>query len=251
MYTVRQLADLAGVTVRTLHHYDEIGLLKPSSVGGNGYRYYDRDALYRLQQILFYRELDIPLEDIKRLLEGRDFDILAALRTHRAALQAEAKRLKRLIGTIDKTTLHLKGKATMTDKQLFRGFSEAEQEQLADEAARRWDSTTVRESNARWKQYPPEKKQRIMDEGNALYTDLIAAMPEGPASARVQAIVARWHEHMQYFWSPRDEQLLGLADLYNQDPRFHANFEAMQPGLSAFMREAVQEYVAGRKVRNS
>ena len=246
-YTVKQLATLAGVTVRTLHHYDQIGLLKPTSVGANGYRYYGEKTLYRLQQILFYRELDVPLDEIRRIVDSRDFDVLTALESHRSALELEVARIKRLIQTIDLTTQRLKGTKTMSDKQLFRGFSDEEQEKMAAEAEQRWDPETVRASNARWKQYPPEKKQRIMDEGNALYTDMIAAMSEGPSSRKVQAIVKRWHDHMQYFWSPNDEQLLGLADLYNDDPRFSANFEAMQPGLATFMREAVQVYVENRK----
>lgn len=246
-YTVKKLATLAGVTVRTLHHYDQIGLLKPTSVGANGYRYYGEEALYRLQQILFYRELDVPLDEIRRILNGRHFDILRALESHRSALQAEALRLSGLIQTIDCTTQRLKGNRTMTDRQLFRGFNDEEQERMAAEAEQRWDAETVRASNARWKQYPPDKKQRILDEGRAIYNDLIALIAEDPSSPRVQAVVRRWHDHMQFFWSPDDEQLLGLVDLYNNDPRFHENFEAMQPGLSAFMRKAVQVYVEDRK----
>ena len=246
MYTVKKLADLAGVTVRTLHHYDEIGLLKPCSVGGNGYRYYGEAALYRLQQILFYRELEVPLDEIKRILGRPDFDVLSALESHRTALQAEAQRIERLIRTIDLTTQHLKGKVSMSDQQLFRGFSEEEQEKMAPEAEQQWGKS-VRASNARWKRYSAEKKQQIMDEGNALYNDMIRAMPDGPASPKVQAIVKRWHDHMHYFWSPNDEQLLALADGYNDDPRFLANFEAMQPGLAAFMRQAVKIYVKARK----
>jgi DNA-binding transcriptional MerR regulator len=246
MYTVKKLADLGGVTVRTLHHYDEIGLLKPSSVGGNGYRYYGEAALYRLQQILFYRELDVPLDEIKRIVGRSDFDVLAALESHRTALQAEAQRIEKLIRTIDLTAQHLKGKASMSDQQLFRGFSKEEQEKMAAEAEQQWGES-VRASNARWKHYPPEKKQRIMDEGNALYNDMVGAMPEGPSSPKVQAILKRWHSHMQYFWSPNDEQLLALANGYNNDPRFLANFEAMKPGLAAFMLDAVKVYVKNRQ----
>jgi hypothetical protein len=135
----------------------------------------------------------------------------------------------------------------MSDKQLFRGFNEAEQEKMAEEAAQRWDPSTVHASNARWKQYPPEKKKRIMDEGNAVYTDMCAVMAEAPSSPRVQAIVKRWHAHLRYFWSPNDDQLLGLADLYNEDPLFHANFQSMQPGLAPFMREAIRVYIKYRK----
>jgi hypothetical protein len=134
----------------------------------------------------------------------------------------------------------------MSDKQLFHAFTEEEQDRMAEEAAARWAADSVRASNARWKKLPAEEKQRIMAEGNALYTDLIAAMDQSAASSTVQAIVRRWHSHLQYFWSPNDQQLLGLADLYNDDPKFHTNFEAMKPGLAAFLREAIQAYVTSR-----
>jgi len=247
MYTVKQLSDMAGVTVRTLHHYDEIGLLKPSSVGGNGYRYYKEEALYCLQQILFYRELDMPLNDIKKIMGRRDFDVLSALQMHKSALQAEVQRMNRLIQTVDKTINHLKGKKKMNPKGLFEGFSEEEQEQYAEEAAQKWDAEAVRVSNKKWKAYSDDEKKRILAEGKALYTDLAAVMPKGAASKEVQAIVARWHKHLQYFWLPIDEQLLGLADLYNDDPRFRANYEKIHPKLAEFMREAVKVYVKSHK----
>ena len=167
MYTIKQLADLAGVTVRTLHHYDQIGLLKPSSVGGNGYRYYGEAALYRLQQILFYRELDVPLDEIKRIVGRPDFDVLAALESHRTALRAEVQRIEKLIRTIDLTTQHLKGKVSMSDQQLFRGFSEEEQEKMAAEAEQQLgrererirtpagSSTQLKRSSASWTRAMP------------------------------------------------------------------------------------------------
>src|SRR5512142_1404633 len=136
MLTVRQLSKLARVTPRTLHHYDAIGLLKPSRIGSNGYRYYDEEAVLRLQQILFYRELDMPLEDIKRIMGRRDFDVLVALQCHRAALSRQVGRLNRLIETVDKTILHLKGKADMCVDDLFKGFTDEEQERYEQEAMR-------------------------------------------------------------------------------------------------------------------
>ena len=135
MLTVKQLSKLAGVTPRTLHHYDAIGLLKPSRIGENGYRYYEEDALLRLQQILFYRELDMPLDEIRKVLGSRGFDLLAALEAHRLALQGESRRLQRLIRTIDRTTRHLKERTTMNPKALFEGFSEEDQVKNAHEAA--------------------------------------------------------------------------------------------------------------------
>lgn len=247
MYTVKQLSKLAGVSVRSLHYYDEIGLLKPSWLGSNGTRHYEEEALLKLQQILFYRELDLSLDEIKAIVGRPDFDVLTALRSHKGALQGRVERLNRLIQTVDNTIEHLKGNESMNAKGLFEGFSEEEQEKYALEAEQMYDPETVRVSNRKWKAYPPAEKERILAEGKAIYVDLIAAMPKGATSAEVQTLIARWHQHMQYFWSPNDEQLLGLADGYNEDARFRANFDKMHPKLAEFMREAVKVYVKNRK----
>lgn len=247
MLTVKQLSKLAGVTARTLHHYDQIGLLKPSWVGDNRYRYYGEECVLRLQQILFYRELGIPLEDIKKIMGRRDFDVMGALRNHKEALQKQVTRLNRLINTVDNTINHLKGNMTMSDKAYFEGFSEEEQEKYALEAEELYGAESVRESNRKWKAYPAAKKEAIMAEGKAVYTDMIAAMPQGAASRDVQAIVERWRKHLEYFWTPNLDQLLALANGYNDDPRFKANFDKMHPGLAKFMREAVTIYVVNQK----
>lgn len=234
---------MAGVTPRTLHHYDDIGLLKPSRVGDNGYRYYGEEALLKLQQILFYRELDFPLDDIKKIMGRRDFDVLGALQSHKDALQKQAVRLNRLLATVDNTISHLKGEKTMSQKSYFEGFSEEEQEKYALEAEQLYDPEIVRESNRKWKSYSAAKKESIMAEGSAVYQDMIAAMPKGASSAEVQTIVERWRKHMDYFWTPNLEQLLGLANGYNDDPKFKANFDKMHPKLAEFMCEAVKVYV--------
>jgi DNA-binding transcriptional MerR regulator len=247
MFTVKQLSKLAGVTLRTLHHYDAIGLLKPSRVGDNGYRYYGEESVLRLQQILFYRELGIPLEDIKRIMGRRDFDVLGALHSHREALQKQVTRLNRLINTVDNTIHHLKGNIKMSDKAYFEGFSEEEQERYAAEAEQMYDPETVRESNRKWKGYSVAKRKATLVEGNAIYTEMIAAMPKGAASPEVQAIVERWREHLDYFWTPKLDQLLSLANGYHDDPRFRVNFDKMHPQLAEFMQAAVQVYVAQRK----
>jgi DNA-binding transcriptional MerR regulator len=247
VYTVKQLAKLAGVSVRTLHYYDEIGLLKPSSVGGNGYRFYEEKALLKLQQILFYRELELSLDEIKAVMGRTDFDLLTALDSHRKALQERVERLKRLIQTVDHTIDHLKGNGSMNAKGMFEGFSEEEQEKYAKEAEQIYDPETVRASNRKWKAYSPSQKENILAEGKKINTDLAAAMPKGAESKEVQALIAHWHQHMQNFWSPNDEQLLGLADQYNDDPRFKANYDKVDPKLASFMREAVKVYVKRRK----
>jgi DNA-binding transcriptional MerR regulator len=247
MFTVKQLSQLAGVTPRTLHHYDQIGLLKPTRVGENGYRYYGEESLLRLQQILLYRELDIPLEDIKKIVGRRDFDVLGALESHKDALRKQRTRLNRLLVTVDNTIQHLKGEKPMSNQGLFEGFSEEEQEKYALEAEQMYDPETVRASSRKWKSYSAAKKESILAEGKAVYVDMIAAMPKGADSPETQAIVQRWRDHMDYFWTPNLDQLLGLAEGYNNDPRFKANFYKMHPELAEFMREAVKVYVGKRK----
>ena len=247
MYTVKQLSTLAGVTPRTLHHYDQIGLLKPESIGENGYRYYGEKSMLRLQQILFYRELDMPLDEIKKIMGRRDFDVLAALENHKLELQKRIRRLSHLIETVDKTINHLKGENIMSPKGLFEGFSEEQQEEYARQAEQMYDPETVRASNRKWKSYSAEKKQAILDEGKQVYLDMIAAMPKGADSPEVQAIVERWRKHMDYFWTPNLDQLLGLATMYGQSPDFKANFDQMHPDLADFMKEAVMVYVEARK----
>jgi DNA-binding transcriptional MerR regulator len=247
VYTVNQFAKLAGVSVRTLHYYDELGLLKPESVGANGYRHYGEASVLKLQQILFYRELELSLEEIKTILNSPDFNVLHALDSHREALQGRVRRLERLIQTVESTINQLKGRKKMNAEGLFEGFSEEEQEKYAQEAEQMYDPETVKASSRRWKAYSPAEKERILAEGRSIYTDLAKAMPEGSSNPDVQKVIARWHKHLQYFWSPDDEQLLGLADLYNDDQRFKSNYEKVAPGLAAFMREAVKVYVKNRK----
>jgi DNA-binding transcriptional MerR regulator len=246
MFTVKQLSKLAGITPRTLHYYDQIGLLKPAQVGENGYRYYDEQAVLRLQQILLYRELEIPLEQIRQILGSRDFDALGALETHRAELRRRIARMERLVVTVEHTLDHLKGARAMTKKQLFEGFSEQQQAEYETEAALKYDPATVKASAQKWKNYTAAEKQRIGEEGNAVYAEMVSAMADGPASPRAQAGVERWRRHMEYFWSPNDQQLLGLVEGYNSDPRFKANFDRVDPGLAEFMRAAVKIYVSKR-----
>jgi DNA-binding transcriptional MerR regulator len=243
MFTIKQLAEIAGVTPRTLHYYDRIGLLEPSRVGANGYRYYDHTALLRLQQILLYRELDLPLERIREILDSPGFDPVGALESHKDELARRRDRLEQLIATVDDTILHLKGKKDMNDRELFRAFSDEEQAQMEKEAMQLYDPEIVKASNRKWKAYTAEEKQRIFDEGNAIYLALVAAIPQGPDSPAAQAGVEHWRRHMDHFWTPNLEQLVALADHYSLEPRFKANFDQIDPRLAEFMGKAVRSYV--------
>ena len=135
----------------------------------------------------------------------------------------------------------------MSKRQLFEAFSEEQQVEYEKEAMQMYDPAVVKASNKKWKAYTAAEKQRIGDEGNAIYADILLAMPKGASSSEAQACVERWRRHMEYFWVPNEDQLLGLVDLYNADPRFKANFDKIDSHLAEFMREAVKVYVKGKK----
>jgi MerR family transcriptional regulator, thiopeptide resistance regulator len=241
-YTVKQLARLAGVSARTLHYYDQIGLLKPSRDPVNGYRIYKRPALLRLQQILFLRELGLGLEQIRAVIDRPDFDLLQALEQHQAALRERKLRLERLSQTVERTIAYMKGKIEMEGKDFFEGFSEEKQKQYEQEAERRWGEKEVKESQKRWASYTLEKRRQVMEQARDIYLSLVEAMPFGPGSQQAQEGIARWHENMRYFYEPTKEILLGLSQGYVEDPEFNATFQRIHPELAGFIREAVKIY---------
>ena len=245
MYTVKQLSDLAGITVRALHYYDEIDLLKPSSVGDNGYRYYEDDDLFRLQQILLFRETGLGLLQIKAIVDDPAFDRVTALQSHRRVLQERIQRLETLIQTVDSTIMHLVGEVNMSKKQIFGALSEEKQKQYEQEIAAnpdKYDPEVVKESVKRWGSYSAQQKEKIGEEGNAIYHDLLGVMSSGPGSPEVQAIMKRWHQHLRYFYEPTPEILRGLGHMYNEHPDFIANFQKLHPDLPAFLEQAVTIY---------
>ena len=245
VYTVKQLSDLAGVSVRTLHYYDEIGLLKPSKVGENGYRYYGDAELLRLQQILFYREIGLELQQIKELLDDPDFDLLEALRSHRKVIRQKMTRLQQLIRTIDSTIMHLAGGVDMSDKRLFEGFSEEQQKQYEREARLQYGPENVNESIRRWNSYSDARKREIMEEGGEIYNELVRLMVAGvPAgSEEGNEVLARWHNHIRHFYEPTLDVLRGLGELYNTNPDFIATFQKFHPDLPAYLQESITQYV--------
>jgi DNA-binding transcriptional MerR regulator len=243
-YTVKQLSKLAGVSVRTLHFYDEIGLLPPTRLGANGYRYYGQPAALRLQQILFYRELGLSLDEIGAVLDQPGFDVARALEAHRRALQTRLGRLQRLLRTVDDTLAYLKGEHDMDAKQLFAGFSDEQQAEYEQKAEALWGET-VRESSRRWKSYSPARQAQIRAEGQAVYQDLLGQLELAPGSPAVQANIARWHQNLRHYYEPSPEIMRGLAQAYTDHPEFRANFDKLSPRLAEFLREAVEKYCEG------
>jgi hypothetical protein len=184
---------------------------------------------------------------IKQILDNPAFDKVSALKEHMEALQKQRNRLETLITTVEHTIDYLQGAGNMSPKELFKAFNEQEEKIYEDEAMQMYDPETVKASYNRWRSYSKSEKQRIGEEGNAVYEVLVLAIPKGPASPEAQEGVERWRKHMCYFWEPNDEQLMGLTTLYNEDPRFNANFDKFHPDLASFMCEAVKIYGEKRK----
>jgi MerR family transcriptional regulator, thiopeptide resistance regulator len=245
MYTVKQLSDLADISVRTLHYYDEIDLLKPTQVGTNSYRYYDDAALLRLQQILFYREIGFELLQIKEILDAPDFDLISALRSHRTVLQDKIARLKNLINTVDSTIMHVTGEINMSKKRLFEPFSEEKQKEYEREARLQYGPENVNESIKRWNSYTQEQRDAIMEEGSLIYQDIVKALEAeiDPHSDVVQAMLDRWQNHLRYFYEPNLDVLRGLGELYNTEPGFIETFQKMHVRLPEYLQTAIAHYV--------
>jgi DNA-binding transcriptional MerR regulator len=243
VYTVRQLAELAGVSVRTLHHYDAIGLLQPSSRSAAGYRLYEQDDLLRLQQILFFRELDFPLEDIRRILDHPGFDRVQALESHRRMLQERSARLAVLMRTIDKTIERLKEETmTLTDAELYEGFSEEQIERWQREVREQYDPKVVAESDRRVRQMGKEQWAALRAEGQEIHLLLANLMGSDPDDPVVQAAIGRHFAMMGQFYTVTPQIYRGLGQLYVEHPEFRAFYEALAPGLADFMQAAMNAY---------
>jgi DNA-binding transcriptional MerR regulator len=241
-YSIKEIADLAGVTTRTLRYYDELGLLEPAETGENSYRYYDQDSLLRLQQILFFRELDVPLKEIELIMNKPNFDLVSALENHRSALQGKVRRLETLIDTLDQTIASTKGEGTMSDKEIFEGFDESQYE---DEIRERWgDTPQFAESQKKWANYTVEQKEAIKEEGDRLAIRMVGENPDAsPDDRDVQAAIGEYYDYLnKYFYTCDVDFLRVLADMWVHDPRFAVNYEKIREGGATFVRDAVHIY---------
>ena len=253
-YAVGELAKLSGVSIRTLHHYDAIGLLKPASVGENGYRYYGREELLRLQQVLFHRELGMSLADIAAALDAPGFDRLAALRRQRERVAAETDRHRRLLDTIDRTIAELEGQRTVQDSDLYKGFApekQAEYEAYIVEQYGEGARPHIEAGRKRWAELSPDELQAHMNELAAVEADLAAAAGSGvaPDDPLLDPVLARHHAWVGAAWAgpPSAEAYTGLGSLYASHPDFVARYEGMQPGLAVWLQTAMTAF-ARRKL---
>ena len=241
IWTVRELANLAGVSVRTLHHYHHIGLLLPARVGDNGYRSYGPAELVRLQQILFFRELEFPLDRIRELLDRPDFDADAAYRDHRRLLVARRRQLDRLIATLD-TALIPEGEREMTtsDTPSYGRFTADETDVLRAEAKERWGETDAwRQSEELTHGLGPSDFQRLDTEMGTIMHALVAVMPQGIGSPMVQRKISAYRMWLEQFTTVPDEMFRSWASMYVDDDRFAETFRQYHRDLPVFLRDAM------------
>lgn len=250
-YTVKQMADLSGVSVRTLHHYDSIGLLKPAAVGDNTYRYYGREELLRLQQVLFHRTLGFSLAAIADVLDDPEFDSASALRAHRAALQADADKTQGLIKTIDRTLAALEDQTPLQNADLYEGFSPNQQstyEQwlIAEYGGNMEDR--IAESTKAYNAMSEDEKNKVMAELAAVEQGLAEGLrqKEPPDSSALDLLLDRHRAWVAFMWDrpcPPDAYA-GLADLYLSHPDFEQRYEQIEPGFTAYLTDAMKAYAA-------
>ncbi len=235
---IKEVADLVGISVRTLHHYDEIGLLKPDKIADSGYRIYTEENLEMLQQILFFRELDVPLKDIKRIVQAPDYDRYATLELHRSMLLEKRARLDRVLSTLDRTLKHERGEIAMSQKEKFAGFKMGPN-RYEEEARKRWGDQAVEASNTKLKAMGTAGQQAWMDEMNAVYKELAVLRHGSPASDEAQAAIKAWYELLNRMGSYSYEAFKGLGQMYVDDDRFTQSIDQFGAGLAVFMRDAM------------
>lgn len=246
-YTVKSLSELSGVTVRTLHFYEEIGLFKPAYHGSNGYRYYEEKQLLELQQILFFKELGFSLKQIQKVIGKSDFDRLAALHSHRKSLSSEWEKIGVLLKTIDKTIKHIKGKKKMKDKEMFDGFNITiikAKEGTPYSAAEKIVVQSVKNPTKNAEDVEKRGKayyDNITKTAHALFKELVHCIEKGldPAADEVQEIIKRHHTFGSQIHSATKEVYKAMALLYAEHPEFRKQLDPFHPDLATFMAKAM------------
>lgn len=245
---VREVADLVGISIRTLHHYDEIGLLSPERTSESGYRLYSDDDLETLQQILFFKELDFPLKRIKEILQSPLFDRQEALELHRKMLLEKRRRLDQMIATVDKTILHTKGEIEMGNKERFEGF-DFSHNPYEQEARERWGSDMIDKANAKVANMSKKEKEDFSQTFNTIYRKLADLRHVSPASKEAQDAIKEWYDFLNSNYGDiyTLDAFKGLGQLYVEDERFTKNIDQFGEGLAAFMCEAMAVFADQNK----
>lgn len=248
-YSVKKLSKLAGVSVRTLHLYDQIGLLKPSTRTEARYRMYGEKELLRLQQILFYKELDFPLQEICRILDDANFDLIQALESHKEALQSKQNRIATLLSTIDKTMVKLKNGVMLKHEELYEGLPKETAEAYRNEAIDKYGTEVVEHSENQLRKLSKQDFAGLIAESKEITNALVSLMGEEPTSNVVQKQIARHYQSIRMFWGTagssdlQAEAYKGLGELYVNDERYTTNDGKSNPDFAVFMRNAMSYFV--------
>lgn len=242
-YSVGKVAGFAGVTVRTLHHYDEIGLLVPSERNHAGHRRYGDADLDRLQQILFYRELGFQLEEVAVLLDDPDADPRAHLRRQHELLRTRIERLQKMAAAVEHAMEARKMGVDLTPEEKFEVFGDHDPDQYAEETERRWgDTDAYRESQRRTSAYTKDDWLRIKHENEEWGRAFAAQMDsgEGPESEAAMDLAEAHRQGIsRNFYECPYEIHTGLGEMYVADERFTAFFETIKPGMAEYLRDAI------------
>lgn len=247
-YAINKLAKISGISTRTLRYYDEIGLLKPLRVASSGYRFYGPEQVNTLQQILFYRELDFSLADIKTLLSAPDFDREQAFASHLATLQEKRERLDILIENVTKSISAMKGAIHMADQEKFEGFKQAlieeNEQKYGEEIRQKYGDQIVDESNARLKNLAEAQYNEagglLLEFERTLKAAFDTGDPAGELAQKACALHRQWL--CIYYPKYSREYHIGLGEMYVADARFKANYEKLAVGCTEFLRDAIHIY---------
>lgn len=252
-YTIQKLARLAGISTRTLRYYHKLGLLKPARINSSGYRIYGQPQVDKLQQILFYRELGLGLDAIKSIITAPSFNELAALREHRAKLMGKREQIDLLIKNTEKTIAMLEGGKTMTDREKFEGFK---QKMIADnekkygaEIRAKFGHQTIDQANQKVMGMTREQHETVTKLAAEINETLAAAFKTGdPAGQLAQKAAGLHRQWLSYYWPTyTGEAHAGVAQMYVDDERFTAYYDAGQPGRAQFLRDAIFIYTGRNK----
>lgn len=252
-YTINQLAELAGVSTRTLRYYDEIGILKPARINSSGYRIYGQHELDRLQQILFYRELGVELERIKEMLTSPSFDVLKALKEHYEKLLEKKDQLDLLINNVLKSINAKERGIIMSDQEKFDGFKkkmvDENEQKYGKEIREKYGEEVVKRSNQRFLNMTKEDFEQIAQLETEMFENLLSAFQTGdPASNLAQKAVDLHRQWLSFYWdSYTKEAHMGVAQLYVEDARFKEYYDKREPGLAEFFRNAIDIYTEMKK----
>lgn len=251
-YTIKKLAQIAGISTRTLRYYDEIGILKPARINSSGYRIYGQKETDRLQNILFYRELGVELDKIGDFVNDPAYDCISALQNHRGKLLEKKNQLEQLIKTIDKTIAANEGRIEMTDKEKFEGFKQnilnENDRKYGEEIREKYGEEFVNKSYDKFKGMSEEQYKEFEELTSLVRETLNLAFETGdPAGELAQKAADLHRQWLSFSWpSYSVEAHAGLAKMYVNDERFRAYYDKEQPGTAEFLRDAILVYT-GKK----